>query len=54
MNIGSIVSTVQAEPLEEALGEEFWEDVITDTPKPVWAMLVNEEITPEIREDIFA
>jgi hypothetical protein len=54
MNIGKIVSTVQSEPLEEALGEDFWDNVITDTPEPAWSMLVNDEITPEIKEDIFA
>jgi len=45
MNIGNIVSTVQAEPIEELLGEEV------EYP---YEVLVNEEITPEIKEDIFA
>jgi hypothetical protein len=45
MNIGNIVSTVQSEPLEDLLGEEI---------KAPYEVLVNEEITPEIKEDIFA
>lgn len=51
MNIGSIVSTVQAEPLE--IGESV--PVIADWPEKLkYEVLVNEEITPEIKEDIFA
>lgn len=44
MEIGNIVSTVQSEPLEDLLGDE----------DSHWPLLVNEEITPEIKEDIFA
>jgi hypothetical protein len=62
MNIGNIVSTVQSEPLELPLGEEVFtsEDVrsvMADSRESYlnrYEVLVNDEITPEIREDIFA
>lgn len=61
MNIGSIVSTVQSEPLESPLGEEVLPleealDLITRSREALekYEVLVNEEITPEIKEDIFA
>ena len=54
MNIGSIVSTVQSEPLEESLGEVTPARVIEVVNKSLWEVLVNEEITPEVRADIFA
>lgn len=50
MNIGNIVSTVQSEPL--TIGE--FEEVLEELGLPVYEVLVNEEITPEIKEDIFA
>lgn len=51
MNIGSIVSTVQSEPL----GEEVYEILpLTEESLSKYTVLVNEEITPEIKEDIFA
>lgn len=51
MNIGSIVSTVQSEPL----GEEVFEiKPLTDKALEKYKVLVNEEITPEIREELFA
>ncbi len=50
MNIGTIISTVQAEPL--TIGE--FEEVLEELDLPVYEVLVNEEITPEIKEDIFA
>lgn len=60
MNIGSIVSTVQAEPLT-TLGEEFItqekaHEIMAEAREAlsVYEVLVNEEITPEIKEDIFA
>ncbi len=54
MNIGTIVSTVQAEPLN--LGEDSLQDILEKTFQDdiAWTVLVNEEITPEIKEDIFA
>lgn len=54
MNIGTIVSTVQSEPLEELLGEEVPSRIVEEVNKSIWQILTNEEITPEIREDIFA
>lgn len=61
MNIGSIVSTVQSEPLELPLGEEvltqaevFEIRALTQETLEKYQVLVNEEITPEIKEDIFA
>ncbi len=62
MNIGNIVSTVQSEPLELPLGEEVFtsEDVrrvmaeARNSYQDHYQVLVNEEITPEIKEDIFA
>ncbi|WPH58322.1 hypothetical protein SEA_LUCKYSOCKE_7 [Streptomyces phage LuckySocke] len=60
MNIGNIVSTVQAEPLT-TLGEEFItqekaHEIMADAKDALagYEVLVNEEITPEIKEDIFA
>lgn len=51
MNIGSIVSTVQSEPL----GEEVFEiKPLTNEDLEKYTVLVNDEITPEIKEDIFA
>lgn len=52
MNIGNIVSTVQSEPL--TLGEESLEGILNKTFQDDWDVLVNEQITPEIKEDIFA
>lgn len=55
MNIGNIVSTVQSEPLTIGEFEEVLEDL--DLPVvtlPSYEVLVNEEITPEIKEDLFA
>ena len=88
MNIGNIVSTVQAEPLnfitieieepekkvytipaltdealskyrpldEEFMTQEKAKQIITSTRKTLdrYEMLVNEEITPEIKEDMFS
>lgn len=62
MNIGNIVSTIQSEPLELPLGEEVFtsEDVrrVMEEARSSYLdryeVLVNEEITPEIKEDIFA
>jgi ribosome-associated protein YbcJ (S4-like RNA binding protein) len=61
MNIGSIVSTVQSEPLELPLGEEVLTqaeafEIMASAKKALadYEVLVNEEITPEIKEDIFA
>lgn len=54
MNIGNIVSTVQSEPLELSLEESL--DLLTRSREAVekYEVLVNEQITPEIKEDIFA
>lgn len=52
MNIGQIVSTVQSEPLN--LGEDSLEEILDKTFREDWKVLVNEEITPEIKEDLFA
>lgn len=50
MNIGNIVSTVQAEPLDEVYEiKPLTEEILSK-----YEVLVNEEITPEIKEDIFA
>lgn len=61
MNIGNIVSTVQSEPLELSPGEEVLSledalDLITRSREALekYEVLVNEQITPEIKEDIFA
>lgn len=58
MNIGNIVSTVQSEPLEEAMlepGELIIPlRIIEEMNKSTWEVLVNDEITPEVREDVFA
>lgn len=57
MNIGSIVSTVQSEPLgEEVITQEEAQKIIAETREFLngYEVLVNEEITPEIKEDIFA
>ena len=50
MNIGNIVSTVQAEPLDET----YEIMPLTDESLNQYEVLVNEQITPEIKEDIFA
>ena len=61
MNIGNIVSTVQSEPLELSPGEEVLSledalDLITRSREALekYEVLVNEQIPPEIKEDIFA
>lgn len=56
MDIGKIVSTVQSEPLEDLLGEEVLREntVLTEDKDSHWPFLENDEITPEVREDIFA
>lgn len=61
MNIGSIVSTVQSEPLElpsdeEVFTQEEAQKIISDARAYLdsYEVLVNDEITPEVREDIFA
>lgn len=57
MNIGGIVSTVQSEPLEETFTSEDVREVMTEVREGYltrYEVLVNDEITPEIREEIFA
>lgn len=50
MNIGNIVSTVQAEPLEEA----FDIPPLKEEDLARYTVLVNEEITTAVREAFFS
>lgn len=57
MNIGGIVSTVQSEPLEETFTSEDVRESMAEVREGYlnrYEVLVNDEITPEIREEIFA